>query len=335
MKVKFLAVLAALAMILSLMGCTAQPGGAQGQSAGSPASGDGAGSSQQQAADRYAQVIQTPEGKLTIYFFQLDFHQGDTDKSGDCSLLISPDGQTMLVDAGNVSCGGQVLGYLKDLGITKIDYLVASHPHIDHIGSMVEVVKEHEIGMHYRTALEYVTNTYVDYNAYFQKNKIPTTYLHEGDEFDFGQYVHVTVLNPPEEIEYPKNYPDQSTQFVNNTSIALRFDYGQSTYLSCGDLYQGREKELLEKYPDLVDVDVAKANHHGKDTSNSTRWVKAVSPRYVVAMSDDIGSMSIYERYQKNGALYYNTSYDGVVRITMDDQKNYEVLTQYDSWLRE
>ncbi len=333
MKAKLLAIILAIAVVVSMVGCAVQPaanlpqqqpGGAQSQN-----------SQEQPPADRYAEVIDTPEGKFTIYFFQLDFHSSDTDKSGDCSLLISPDGQTMLIDSGNVSCGNQVLGYLKDLGISKIDHLVVSHPHIDHIGCIVQIAKEHQIGMHYRTELEYVTNTYVDYKAYFEKHDIPTTYLQEGDEIQFGEHVRVRVLNPPDEIEYPKDYPDRSTQFVNNTSLALRFDYGESTYLSCGDLYQGREKELLEKYPELVDVDIAKANHHGLDTSNSIRWVKAVSPKYVVAMSDDISSMSIYERFKNNEALYYNTSYDGVVRISMDDQKNYEVVTQHDSWLRD
>ncbi|MEA5136700.1 MAG: MBL fold metallo-hydrolase [Candidatus Fimivivens sp.] len=336
MKIRLLALLCAAAMLLSLIGCA--------QTASSPvvtsqtASSDTASSESSTSTtevNRYSEIIKVPEGKFTIYFLQLDYVTGDSDKSGDCSLLISPEGKTMLIDAGNVSCYRQILDYLADIGISKIDYLVVSHPHVDHIGSIVEVARNHEIGMHYRTELEYVSNTYVDYSAYFKKNSIPTTFLHEGDAFNFGESIHVKILNPPKQINYPASYPENSTQFVNNTSLAMRFDYGKSSYLTCGDLYLGSEKELVEKYPQDVDVDIVKANHHGRDTSNSLKWVKAVSPQYVVAMSDDISSMTVYERYKNKGTSYYNTSYDGIVRISMDDSGNYEVLTQHDSWLRD
>lgn len=341
MKRRILALICAAAMLLSLIACsTPQPSSSQASAlsaaAGEPQAALAQASQTESSSvqeDRYSDIIKIPENRFTIYFLQLDYVTGDSDKSGDCSLLISPEGKTMLIDTGNVSCYRQVLGYLEDIGISKIDYLVVSHPHIDHIGSIVEVARNHEIGLHYRTELEYVSNTYVDYNAYFKKHSIPTEYLHEGDEFDFGS-VHVKILNPPENIEYPDGYPENSTQFVNNTSIAMRFDYGDSSYLSCGDLYLGRERDLLEKYPDELNADVIKANHHGRDTSNSLKWVKATSPKYVVAMSDDIGSMTVYERYKDKGAQYYNTAYDGVVRISMDDKANYMVQTQRDSWLR-
>ena len=336
MKTKLLVLLCAATMLLSLIGC-AQPTSSPvvtSQTASSNTVSSESSSSTPEV-NRYSEIIKIPEGKFTIYFLQLNYVTGDSDKSGDCSLLISPEGKTMLIDAGNVSCYRQILGYLADIGISKIDYLVVSHPHVDHIGSIVEVARNHQIGMHYRTELEYVSNTYVDYNAFFNKNTIPTTYLHEGDEFNFGESVHVKILNPPKQINYPAGYPENSTQFVNNTSIAMRFDYGNSSYLTCGDLYLGCEKKLVEKYPEDVDVDIIKANHHGRDTSNSLKWVKAVTPQYVVAMSDDISSMTVYERYKNKGCRYYNTSYDGIVRISMDDDDNYEVLTQHDSWLRD
>ena len=336
MKIRLLALLCAAAMLLSLIGCaqTASSPVVTSQTASSDTASSESSSSTPEV-NRYSEIIKVPEGKFTIYFLQLDYITGDSDTSGDCSLLISPEGKTMLIDAGNVSCYRQILDYLADIGISKIDYLVVSHPHVDHIGSIVEVARNHEIGMHYRSELEYVSNTYVDYNAYFKKNSIPTTYLHEGDEFNFGESIHVKILNPPKQINYPAGYPENSTQFVNNTSITMRFDYGKSSYLTCGDLYLGCEKELIEKYPEDVDADIIKANHHGRDTSNSLKWVKAVSPQYVVAMSDDISSMTVYERYKSKGCSYYNTSYDGIVRISMDDNENYEVLTQHDSWLRD
>lgn len=342
---RILSFLLVIALLFSFIGCSQQQTPAQSLPSSSVSRAESVSpaesapaeqpdTTESEAADRYSEVIKIPENKFNIYFFKLDYVEGDTDKSGDCQLLISPEGKTMLIDAGNVSCYNQVLGYLNDLGITKLDYMVVSHPHVDHIGGLVNVIKDLEVDKHYRSELIYTTNTYQKYDEYMKNSGIPTEFLHEGDEFDFGS-VHVTLLNPTPNIEYPEQYPESSTQFVNDTSLTMRFDYGDSSYLTCGDLYLSQERTIAEKYPELVDVDVAKANHHGKDTSNSLKWVKAVSAEYVIAMSDDVSSVEVAERYKKKGAEFYNTFLDGVVRVSMDDKAGYEVLSQYDSWLRD
>ena len=125
--------------------------------------------------DRYKEMINpsAEEGKLTFYCWDIRVGEDADDKAGDSTLFISPDGKTMLLDAGHPDCADQVIGYLKDLGITKLDYFVASHPHIDHIGSFPEIARNFEIGTAYRSHVEYTTNTYQNYVDAMEEHEIP------------------------------------------------------------------------------------------------------------------------------------------------------------------
>ncbi len=285
--------------------------------------------------DRYEEIIDRSrdEGKLVMYFLDLDVGADADDKSGDSTLLISPDGKVMLLDAGHPDCGPEIVETLKALGIEKIDYLVASHPHIDHIGGIPEVVENFEIGAAYSSYVEYTTQTYHDYVNALKEKGLEIEKLKTGDVIDFGEQVQVEILGPGEDIVYPEGFPDNSTQFLNNNSLLMKFVYGDSSALFGGDLYISQEREYVDQYGEALDVDVAKANHHGADTSNLRKWIKALSAQVVVAMGDDMGSMDAYEYYVKQGASYHHTLYDGIVKVLVDDKKNCEVVDQKDSWM--
>lgn len=285
--------------------------------------------------DRYEQIISRDAdgGKLTMYFLDLETEPGAEDKSGDSTILISPDGKVMLLDAGHTDCGEQVVQVLKDLGVEKIDYLVISHPHIDHIGGVSAVLDAFPVEKLYRTYLEYTTKTYKNFVNAAEDHEVETVYLSKGDEFEFGSQVHVEVFGPEEEIVYPDGFPDNSTQFVNDESLLLKFTFGESTALFGGDLYSSQERDYIDEYGDRLQADVIKANHHGNDTSNTKKWIKTVNPQIVAAMNDKVGSMTVYDNYVKNGAEFHLTFCDGIVKVSMDDKKNYEVTDQKDSWM--
>lgn len=287
--------------------------------------------------DRYDEIIDRSkdEGKLTAYFLDLETDPDAEDKAGDSTILISPDGKVMLLDAGHPGAGHLVVQALKDLGIEQIDYLVTSHPHIDHIGGVPEVMEAFPVGETYSSYVEYTTKTYEDYVAALEKSGAEHHNLKTGDVFQFGEQVQVEVLGPEEEIVYPDGFPDNSTEFLNNHSLMLKFTYGESSALFCGDLYLPQERDYVEQYGEKLHSDLVKANHHGKDTSNSKKWIKATSPQVVVAMNDKAPNMTVCENYKKAGAEYHHTFYDGVVKVRMDDKKNLEVLDQKDSFLNE
>ncbi len=287
--------------------------------------------------DRHSEIIDRSkdEGKFIIYYLDLPSIGNSDDKSGDSSLLISPDGKVMLIDAGLSECAPRIINFLEELGIDKIDYFVASHPHIDHIGGFFSIADKFEIGKIYRNEVEYTTNTYKKFAKELEGMNIPVEYLKEGDEITFGDEIQVKIYNPPVEIVYPEGYPNNSTQFINDSSILMKFTYGESTVLFAGDIYMSKERDLIKAYGDELQADVVKANHHGADTSNSNRWIKNLHAKIVVAMNDKIDGMSVYNNFVKAGTTYYNTALNGYVKVVIDNQKNYTVVNQYDNWNNE
>ena len=289
------------------------------------------------AADRYEEITDrsNDQGKLVIYFLDLEVGPDAKDKSGDSAILISPDGKVMLLDAGHPDASDIVVKMLTDLGIEKIDYLVASHPHIDHIGGVPAVVSDFSVETAYQSYVEYTTQTYHNYVNALKESGINVVSLETGDEFSFGEQVQVKVLGPDKEFEYPAGFPDNSTQFLNNMSLLLKFTYGETTALFGGDLYVSQEREYIDLYGDELKADVAKANRHGKDTSNLKKWIKTVSPKIVAVMGDEMGSMDVYNNYVKQGAEYHHTLYDGMIKVIADDKGNCQVIDQKDSWMNE
>ncbi|MGB4406739.1 MAG: MBL fold metallo-hydrolase [Sphaerochaeta sp.] len=278
-------------------------------------------------------VLQRENGKLCIYFLDLEVDEFATDKSGDATILISPEGEVMLIDCGHPQCSEQVIDALKALDVDHIDYFVATHPHIDHIGSFPQIAEAFSIGKVYRSSLVYDTSQYYNFVQTIIEKDLVVETLSEGDSFLFGKDIEIKIYNPREPIIYPENYPANSTQFVNNQSLAMRLTYGTSSAWFSGDLYMVQERSLATKFGEELQSDVAKANHHGGDTSNSLRWIKTLQPKTVVAMNDRLDSMAVYNNYKKYGADYHHTQLDGTVRILMDDKKNYTVTDTNQSWM--
>lgn len=286
--------------------------------------------------DNFAALVDRGDwkGKLTIYFVDLDVPPDSKDKSGDCSIIISPDEKVMMVDCGHPDAAKDVIRTMDALKLEKIDIFVLSHPHIDHLGAFPRIAERYPIGKVYRTRLQYPTVYARNFDSAVQKLGIPVEYVADGDSFEFGDSVHVEVYNPPQgEFVYPKGYPSNSTAFVNNSSILMKLEFGDSTALFGGDLYRAGEREIMKRHPNDLDSDVAKANHHGNDTSNQIRWIKAVSPKIVVAMNDVMGSMDVYKNFTKRGAVFYHTLYNGLVKVQLDGSGGASASSQFESWV--
>lgn len=277
--------------------------------------------------DGYQRVydVSGDAGHLNVRFVWLGAKM-EEDKPGDSMILTSPDGKVMVLDTGHPSSSEYVLGALDAMGVEKIDYLVLSHPHIDHIGSAADVMDHYEVGAVYTSELTYTGATYAACMAAIARNQLEHIILHEGMTLQFGDHVLVEVLNPPAEIEYPANYPDDSTRFVNNHSLVLKLTYGTSTFLLAGDLYTPGEREVVERWGDKLDVDVAKANHHGASTSTSPKWRKAVSAKITVISNFGLADTDIAEKFDKEGDVYH-TRFDGDVLIRTAGDGTYEVMT--------
>lgn len=286
--------------------------------------------------DRYAQVFDRAgdQGKLVARFLKLslgaDSEPGSGDKSGDSTILISPDGKVMLIDAGSPECGPQVAAALRALGVAKLDAVVASHPHVDHIGGLAQILAEFPVDTLYLSEVTYPTSTFGYFLSAAKKRAGSLVYLEEGSTFDFGASVKVRVFNPEKDIVYYDGYPSNSTQFINNKSLVMKFTYGEGSMLFMGDVYTPREADLIEKFGDQLKADVIKVGHHGAETSSSKSFVRTVSPKVAVMMHDSFASLQVYKNYRKAGAMAYATAIDGCVKVALDAEKNCTVVTEFD-----
>lgn len=193
----------------------------------------------------------------------------------DCELFYLPDGKVMLIDAGNRGDGEKLVAYLKDENLTKIDYLIATHPHADHIGGMSDVIDAFDIGQIFAPKLAAsdipTSKTYEDFLTSVQNKGLKITTAKHGTTLFEGEDYKAECFSPVNE----------SYDSLNNYSVTVKLTYGVHSFLLTGDAEQESEKQMLEKGYD-ADCDVLKVGHHGSSTSSSAEFLKAASPKYAV-----------------------------------------------------
>lgn len=274
----------------------------------------------QQAVDSQSMIICFMSGEGLEIKSEADTAFAES-KWGDSALIVFPNGQTMLIDGGMQDYAELLTLNLQTLGVTKLDYVVASHRHNDHIGGLTSQkgpLYNFEIGQIYSSGI-YNSNSSnpASLEGVSQNTGIPNGYLAKGDTLDIGD-VHVEVLWPmPGQVKTSSS----STEELNSGSVVLRFDYGETSALFTGDLYKSGEMQLIKELGDDVsklDVDVLKIPHHGRQTSSSDEFIKAVTPKVAMATGAIIMEPDIYSHYARTGTAVYMDVYDGYVKVTMD-----------------
>lgn len=273
------------------------------------------------------------EGKFSVYFIngvkEYVTYNAIT-HSGDSTLLVAPDGTTMLIDTNTAANGSEIAASLQRLGISTIDYLLFSHPHADHIGSTSTVLRYVDVKHVYMNGHDYSEDSslYVDMMQELEERQLDITILKEGDVFTFGKDVEVTVMNPPE--DYPFS---AETAAANSGSLLLRFVYGESSFLFGGDIYVAHEKELVEKYGEALKTDVVKMNHHGYESSNSRDWAQAVGAKIAVGLAHAVISDTVEGRYRVTGAVTMYSGIDGTICVRTTGDGTYEVQVEYERFM--
>ncbi|KOS64002.1 MBL fold metallo-hydrolase [Lysinibacillus sp. FJAT-14222] len=234
---------------------------------------------------------------------------------GDSIFIESPNGKTMLVDGGVKGAGQQVVSYLKELGVNKLDIVVATHPDADHIGGLIPVLNSIDIGQFYDSGKVHTSQTFEEMLTLIDTKNIPYNVPKTGDSIAFDDDLNVKVLNANE------NATDN-----NDASIVLKIAYGNVSFLLTGDAGVALEKEMLQ-YD--VKSTVLKAGHHGSNTSSSAEFIQAVHPE-VTILSYGEGNKyghphtEVVERLQAIGSKIYATADAGTV-IVSTDGVNYDV----------
>ena len=212
--------------------------------------------------------LAAPPTELEVVFFDVG--------QGDCVLVTNGD-HAMLIDAGNIGQDELILNYLSERGIRKLDYLVATHPHADHIGSMASVIRAMDrVASVVMPDITHTTKTFERLIEAVEEKNIPTAIATPGDIYKLGE-ARARVLAPN----------NASYKELNNYSIVLRVDFGERAFLLAGDAEAISENEQLAKGYSL-DADVLKVGHHGSRTGTSQSYLNAVSPKYaVISLGDD------------------------------------------------
>ena len=253
--------------------------------------------------------------KIAVHY--IDIGQGD-------SILITSGDVNMLIDCGEKSESAKLINYLNNCGIQRLDYVIGTHPHSDHMGGMSEIVKTFDIG---EFIIPRLHSSDIPNTVYYEKfldaiaeKNVKLSYAELGRNINIGSSVG-TIIAP--------HSPDYGN--LNNYSVGLFLKHGNNSFIFTGDAEKQAEKEMIDAGV-MLDADVYKVGHHGSDTSSSPEFLEAVSPEYAVISCGTGNSYGhpkdiTMENLSKYTDKIYRTDLQGTI-IFESDGNDYVIKTE-------
>lgn len=246
-----------------------------------------------------------PEAKgLTVHYIDVG--------QADCALL-EHDGKYMLIDGGNVEDSSLVVSYLEKQGVEKLELVVCSHAHEDHVGGLPGVLAVYPTAEVWAPTKTYSSKCFDDFLYYTNQQGLSVTIPEPGRTFSFGD-VCITVLGPTQSYADP-----------NNTSIVVMAEYGKNRFLFTGDMETEAENDMLDFWGEGFNwkADVLKVGHHGSNTSSGYRFLYEIAPQFAVI---SVGKDNTYghphdepmSRFHDADVTVYRTDEMGTVLATSD-----------------
>jgi competence protein ComEC len=247
------------------------------------------------------------DGRMEVYF--LDVGQGDSE-------LIRYNGTTVLIDAGEAEEGPGIVTYLKHLGISDIDLLIATHPHSDHIGGMQDILKNFNVRNVIDSGMPHTSPTYQKFLETIDRKNIPYKTVKRGDSFSPAPGLTMLVLSAPD---------GNKDQDLNDGSIVLRASYGQINILFEADAGTATEESMMQSGLPL-ESQILKVAHHGSPHGTGSIFLEHVRPEAAII---SVGAGNPYNhpaldtvaRLEEAGALVFRTDIDGTIVVRTDGMK--------------
>ena len=237
----------------------------------------------------------------------------------DCTLIRTESGH-ILIDAGDVATGTDVMDYLRRAGVDVLAYAIFTHPDSDHIGGVTEVFDA--------VAVERVILPRM------HESDIPDTAVYEAFCTALAKEQDVVLIEAISGSEYSLGAvtmrilaPNAAAyESINDYSVAVRLDVGETSFLFTGDAEKTAEREMLAAYPrEVLDCDFFQAGHHGANTSNTNAFLEAVSPEIVAVSCGENAfghpSGEALVAFACVGASVYRTDEEGTMVFVSDGKQ--------------
>lgn len=231
------------------------------------------------------------------------------------SILILSDDEAMLVDAGNNEDGTYLVKYLKEQGISKLKYVIATHPHEDHIGGMDDVINNFTVETVLMPDVTHTTKTFEDVLNAMNENDLGITIPSVGEEYEIGKAKFVVIA--------PNKEMDENN--LNDASIGVKLVNGNNRFIMCGDAQKFSEKEMLQSGIDLS-AQVYKVSHHGSNTATTDAFLKAISPEYAIIQCGENNSYGhphkeTLHKLEQMGVIVLRNDKNGTIIAISDGNK--------------
>lgn len=259
-----------------------------------------------QTIDTNSTAVQSVmEGKAMVVQY-IDVGQGES------ILIQTPDEYTMLIDGGENDKETFMVDFLEANQIAKLDVILGTHPHSDHIGGLDEVINQFDVDTVYLPNVTHTTKTFEDMMDAIENSDAIIEQAKEGVRFQLGEYVAVEMYSPVDE-----QYED-----LNDYSPIMKVTYGKTDFLFTGDAEKLVERQVLD---DNIQSEVLKVGHHGSTTSSGRDFIEAVDPTYAIiscGKDNDYGHPhdETVELLEEKDILYYQTDQLGTIMVESDGE---------------
>lgn len=260
-----------------------------------------------------------PSGNLRVYV--LDVGQGDS------LLVISPQGKTILIDAGSIEAEDTLITSLRKHSVRQIDLLIATHPHDDHIGGMKKVFDTFRVKKFLDSGQTYGSSMYEKLLREIQENKTPYIKAVRGQSIEVEPEVVFDVYGPPSPL-FTESDVEQGHDLLHANAIVLRLKYGSFSMLFASDIVVETEDSLLASAA-RVSANVLKIGLHGSPQGTSNKFLTAVNPKFAIistGRNNPYGNPSalILDRLKSANIKIMRTDLNGEIEV-FSNGKSYDV----------